>query len=188
MRLAAGVVPSVPLTVAEVPNARKYLAIETLYGQINAPISLPSLDNLYLNVASTWFPDSRIPGPKWNANSCWFDSALHILLYLWKYNPNIWSGAQDGTLLYQLSQGLQKHWSIIEDYVGSDETERNKWKIASTAATSSRDAILELLQNYPCRERPVETTKPGVIGIPFVSIICTFRRAIRMLTSTRRTG
>lgn len=170
MRLAAGIEPSAPLTVSAISNAQKSLAIDLLYGQINAGTTPPSYLDLEMETSPNLFPTTAHPGPKWHQNSCFFDSALHIFLYLYRWEPSHWWPEALNTLRSQLGTKFREYWSIIADFCNStDASEEERRSIGRAQATAWRDSMLRFLREYPTPANAVETSKTGAIGLPFVS-------------------
>lgn len=171
MRLAAGIPPTIPLTVSAVPHARKHIALDLVYGRINSISTPPSILHIQTQRSKSLFPSVAHPGPKWDKNLCWFDSALHILLYVYRWDPSIWSTTNTNTLLYHLSENFAKYWKSIDNFSRIDEetTAKVKWLEASAATTNWRNDMVAFLRQYPTSANSIETSKSGAFGLPFVS-------------------
>lgn len=171
MRLVAGVEPMIPLTVSAVSNARRGLALDLVYGRINATSSPPSTITLRPQQSKCALPFVAHPGPQWDQNRCWFDSAIHIFLYLYRWDPSLWSTSKTGTLLHLISDQFAAYWKIIDTFIQAGDTtsSTDKWATGRSAVTSWRDSMMEYFQNYPTSASPIETARLGAFGLPFVS-------------------
>lgn len=168
MRRAVGISPDRLVTSANASNAREHFALDIAHSQINfglPDVAIPT-PPYTTGAHHRLLKLERIPGPEWEANSCWLDSSSHILSVSFALAPALWEACArtPGSVLGGLALQFEKQWGIVSDATSSNAdllTDRD----AGRHLTELRDRFRSALMSGAL---PLAPPLP-IEGTPFVS-------------------